>query len=203
MAALTRATARDAVKTRMGLSTGMADGLLTDTVINLQLQFAINDIAGEYDWPWLQTTATVSFSAGTAATPTRMKKMVDIDLAGKRINRLTLTEVLRQSTPYPGWYQEGATLKTYPAGQTVANCTAHYVQLETDLTSDGLSPLLPEEHHQTWVLRTAWRCAAIRRDQQMKLELGSEYGDDIARMRDDVSRYAGSRQVRNLRGRWS
>lgn len=202
MAALTRSTARSAVKTRMGLNSAVTDGLLTDSVINQQLQFALDDIASEFDWPWLQTTATINFSSGTAATPSRYKKILDLSLNGERLNRLTLDEVLANDYTYPGWYQEGPTLKTYPSGMTQAGVTCHYYQLETELDDDADTPLLPQEHHQTWVLRACCYCASIRRDQALKAELDSEYQAGLRRMRDDVERYAGARQVRRMRNNW-
>ena len=202
MAALTLTTATSAVKTRMGLNSSVSDGLLTDTVIQQQLQFAIDDIASEYDWPWMQATATVNFSSGTAAFPTGCKKVTALDYSGMKVNRVSLAEALEQSPDYAGWYVEKDALYSYPAGLTQSGFTLHYVKRETVLGASD-SPLLPMEWHQVWVLRGAWYCASIRRDQGMKSELDQEYRQAIQKMRDDTSRYNGPTQVRRRRlRRW-
>jgi hypothetical protein len=185
----------------MGLSSGQTDGMLTDTVVNEQLQFAINDIASERDWPWLQTSASLSFSSGTAAFPTGMVKLIDISYLGKRLNRLSISEALEQTTPYAGYYIYSDQLVTYPSGQTLTPCIATYIVQETDLDGDSDVPRLPLQHHQVWVNRAAWYCASIRRDAQMKSELEQEYRDGVRRMLDDVNRYAGQRQIRSIRNR--
>jgi len=65
---MNRGEIRSAVQQRMAIpSTG--DGLLTDAVINGLIDQSLSVISGEHQWPWLLTTATLSFAPSTAALP--------------------------------------------------------------------------------------------------------------------------------------
>jgi hypothetical protein len=202
MAALTRDTATSAVKNRMGISSSTTDPLLTDAVIQQQLQFSIDDIAGEYDWPWLSETASVNFSSGTAAPPSGYRKITHLELNGQQIPHYDLADVLHAQPVQPGWYIEDETLKSFPSGITQTGVTVHFLKRENLVGDSNISPVLPQEFHQVWVVRAAWYCSSIRRDQTLKSELGAEYDQAIRRMRDDISRFAGPRQVVNRRGRY-
>lgn len=198
---MNRAEIRAAVKSRLGLpSTG--DPYVDDTTLNDLIQQALTELSAEYQWPWLLTSAALTFTAGSAPFPTSTPPMHlrDVTIAGRRARHATslaeYLDVLADGSRCV-WFEIGTTINLAPVPATSpSSATLYYIQNEPSLTADSSIPLVKAQHHNVVVARAAYLINVRRgRMEEAQRDLG-EYVEGVKKMRDSYPMRSGPRSVR-------
>lgn len=146
------AALRTAVRTRIGVPA--ADTFFTDTVLTDLVNEALQAVSAEADWPWLQTSTTISTVAGTGTyTPpadwgqTRALTIDGYDAMEYR----TLPEIreyLSTIRGVPTVYTVSAeAILMRPVPAAVYSVTHDYMKGEPALSGDSDTPLMPSQFH--------------------------------------------------------
>lgn len=127
------------------------DGLFTDTVLTRIINRAVQKVAGEWDWVWLEKLEAIATADGvsqndvaanwestvslhTAPHPhLRMLTVEDMDYFGGEV----------QGRP-KAFTDYGKVIQWYPVPDGVYTFTHRYVAFETELSGDTDEPLAPE-----------------------------------------------------------
>lgn len=190
---------RSAVKERLRLP-AVGDPLLTDAVIDNCVVMALTDIS-EMDgasWPWLLTSAAVTFTNGVAAIPAAVVKLRELTIGTvpARAEHVTFTEYL-DSAGLCVWTEYGASLllgKTTPASIV---STLYYSRAEPAMATDADSPLLPATYHNVLVARASYHANVRRRfNEDMATDAG-EYEVGVKRMITAAQARTGPRRIRH------
>ena len=198
---MNRSQLRAAVKSRLGLpSTG--DALLDDTSLNSIIDNALTDLSNEYQWPWLLTSAALTFTNGVAPFPTSpaVSHLREVTIVGRRARHASslaeFLDILADGSRCV-WYEIGATINLAPIPATAPSAaTLYYLQNEPALSADSSSPLAPAEYHTVVVARASY-LANVRRNrmEDSQRDLG-EYVEGVKKMRDAYPMRSGPRSVR-------
>ena len=198
---MNRSQLRAAVKSRLGIPV-TGDALLDDATLNDIIQNALTDLSNEYQWPWLLTSGTLTFTNGVAPFPTSPAPihLRELVINGRRARKATgLGEFLDIAADGSRcvWFDIGQTINLGPVPATAPTSnTLYYLRNEPTLTADSSSPLAPDEYHTVIVARAAY-LANVRRnraeDSQRDL---AEYMDGVKKMRDAYPMRTGPRSVR-------
>lgn len=144
-------TMRTAVRTRMGNPS--TDGFYSDSQLNDLINEALHFVSSMDDWPWLQTSETITTAAGDGEyTPNAnwvRTKQLYINESEPFI-LISLAEVNNygstQGEPAAYHiYDEDLYLRPVPSG--VYSVVHQYIRKETDLSADGDSPIMPSQFH--------------------------------------------------------
>lgn len=115
---------------------------------------ALDHIASERDWPWLEGTATFNTAAGTAqySLPADWQRTRVLLVGGDPAHFVNVAE----GDDWTDWDQTEArwsytidadNITIYPTPGAVVACTHRYVKTETALSGDSDEPLLPARYH--------------------------------------------------------
>lgn len=192
---------RDAVRTRIGVPAG--DTFYTDQTLNDLTNEALQAIASEADWPWLQASTTFSTVAGTGTyTPpadwveTRTLCIDGYDAMDPR-TLAEIREYLSTVRDVPSVYcVSGDTLLLRPVPSAVFTVTHDYVKNEATLITDADVPFMPAQFHYS-IVAFACHLAYLRSgDVQRATAALADYGSWRQRMLRQRRRTAGPIRIR-------
>jgi hypothetical protein len=200
---MNRSELRDKVTKRLGIPPA-GDGLLDTAALNDCIQLALTDIAEEQQWPWLLTSAALTFTAGIAPFPTspavaHIRELTIDSRRAKRANSLgEFLDALADGNRCV-WFDVGTNVQLAPvpaAAPTAARL--YYTRNEPTLANDAATPLLPEQYHNVIVARAAYH-GNMRRSlfERAAQDLG-EYREAIKKMADASPMRTGPRAVRSV-----
>lgn len=198
---------RDAVYLRTGYTTD--DGQLTPERVNQCLRSALNFIASEHDWDWLQSQETLTTTSGTNYVTPGSTWIRTLGFVGPnqddtlRLPRLEFWLLPQSSTGQPSiWcdYQGRIYLWPVPDG---AYAFAHYfIRTETTLATDTDAPIMPEQFQDGWIEYAAY--LAFRRvgDAERAQEAYTAYQDWQRVTMDNRHRARGPSRIAVRPGAW-
>jgi hypothetical protein len=142
---------RTAVRNRMGNPS--TDGFYTDAQLTDLINEAMHFVSAMDDWPWLQTSETITTTAGDGsyapnANWVRTKQLFIQE--SEPFVLISLAEVddygLRQGQPDTYHiYAEELLLRPVPSG--AFSVIHQYIRKETTLSADGDTPVMPSMFH--------------------------------------------------------
>ena len=192
-----------AVRRRTGLSS--SDAFAADADITELLNEVASSIAAERDWPWLETSATLSTSAGTAtySPPADWMRTRSLQIPGYqpldgKNSRAQLDEWMPTSTSTGmpvHWTVSGDLIRLYPTPDAVYAISHVYYRTETTLDDGADNPLMP-----AWAQGALiWGAAAIlfaRTNQEARAGEAQKRADAwLRRLGDNARRSAGGGRV--------
>ena len=194
---MNRGQLRAALTSRLGIpATG--DGLLDPNTLNDLLGIALRDIGVESDWPWLVSSAALTFTGDTAPAPSDMVKAREMVVSGRRARFVPLTDFIdaQGDSVSSVWTVVGATVQITPTPATAPTATLYYVRAEPALTSDTSSPLLPDTYHQILLARAAYHANTKRNRFEDAMRDDNEYQLSVRKMKDAAWPRSGPRTIR-------
>jgi hypothetical protein len=201
---MNRGALRSALKSRLRLGPS-GDASLGDDVLNECILFGLNDIGAEHDWPWLLTSAALTFSISTGLAPlpsgyvrARELRIGTTAATARRATRAGLGEFLdAASSGRYVWTEQGANIALSPIPATVPSATLWYTRTEPALTADTSTPLIPELYHQTVVTSASYHANQRRRFSDDAAVDDNERQASFKKMRQAMWGRTGPRQVRS------
>jgi hypothetical protein len=181
---------RDAVRTRIGVPAG--DSFFSDPTLTDLVNEALQAVAAEADWPWLQTSTTFSTVAGTGSyTPpadwgqTRSLCIDGYDAMDWR-SLSEIREYLSTQRGVPTVYTvSGEAILLRPTPGAVYVVTHDYLKGEPTLVSDTDTPVMPSQFHYS-IIAFACHLAHARTN-----EIGSYRGVITGSAAASLSQYKG------------
>lgn len=188
---------------RMGIPPA-GDPMLDEPILNGCIGQALRDISAVSDWPWLITSASLTFTAGVAPVPATMVKVRELTISGTRAKNVDLAEFLDIQAAGDQWVWAviGSNIQLSPAPTTSPTNVLYFIRGEPALTADTQSPLLPEAHQPAVLSRASYHACVRKRMADAAQFHHGEYLEDLNRMRDATKTRTGPRQVREAGGRW-
>lgn len=181
------------------------DPMLDETILNDCLGQALRDVSAVSDWPWLLTSASLTFTAGSAPVPAAMVKVRELTVNATRAKNVDLAEFL--DTVALGdqwvWMIDGSSIKLTPVPTTSPTNVLYFIRAEPALAQDTTSPLIPEAHQAAVISRACYHACIRKRMSDAAGFHHGEYLEDLNRMRDATKTRTGPRQVRTAGGRWT
>lgn len=191
---------REQVYDRAGISPD--DPIAAAPTVDRFINAALRKASTTFDPFWLETSGTLSLSAGTNAyalsTLSNFHKLsrleyTDIDKTLLAIGKHELTRHLSYSSQRPQFYTvEAQQVKFAPMPDQAYTLRAIYYRLEDPLVDESDSPLLPDQYSDWLVCEAAILAATKNRDLEMLTVMRQERDEWIRRIRDDI------RQMRAL-----
>lgn len=175
------------------------DPTLTETTLNDCLRLALRDVSSVKDWPWLLTTASVTFTAGVGPQPATLVKLRELVVNSLRAHYVELAQfldIIGNQTGQFVWTDIGTNIQLSPAPTTSPTNTLYFIRGEPELTADTQSPLCPEAHQAAVLARAAFHAEIMRGKADAATVHNQEYEGDIARMMDAPKRRNAPRQIR-------
>lgn len=198
---MNRGQMRGALVSRLGIPpTG--DGLLTPEALNDCINLALTDLSDARQWPWLLTSASVSFTDGVAAFPTDppVVHLRELTVNGRRAKKASsLAEFLDclAAGAQRVWFYEGTNIKLAPVPSTAPSAAVlYYLQPEPALDQDGLSPQAPSQFHNVIVARASYHANVRKKQWESAAQDNGEYERGLKNMGDNTRMTTGPRAVR-------
>lgn len=187
-------TIRQLVLDRMAASA--VDPLYDPAIVDRTINATNKRLGREFDWPWLQTTTTLSFAAtvGTydLTTVTNFRHFKYVGVGNRKLKSISAGEMLAytgQSGPVPSFYstvKDTLTIALTPSEAVTLNVA--YLVDENDLTDDGSTCLLPSAYTELLVLKTCISLSQRANNSARMAMFKAEYKDAIVEARDEVRR---------------
>ena len=192
---------RDAVRTRIGVPN--ADTFYTDQVLTDLVNEALQAVASDADWPWLQISTTLTTAAGDGDydTPADWTETRSLCIDGyDAMEYRTLGEIREYPstvTGVPAVYTiSGDDILLRPVPSGVFTVQHDYVKNEQTLVTDADVPLMPTQFRYS-VVAFACHLAYLRSgDVQRATAALADYGSWKQRMLRQRRRSAGPLRVR-------
>lgn len=191
------AALRTALQQRLGLPS-VGDGLATTTVQTAVINSALRDLSNEHDWPWLISSASLTFSAGSAAFPTGCLRARELTINGRPAKFVPLAHFLGvagDSSDYV-WTTQATTVKITPVPDTAPTAVLYFVRSEPELSGDSDVPLLPEAYHDVLLARAAYRANVTRNHMDESVRDDNDYQLQVRKMKSASWARTGPRGVR-------
>lgn len=201
------ATARDAIYMRTGYAS--SDGQLTPVQLQNILRSALNYLAAEHDWDWLQASETLTTVASTAyVTPlagsgSGVTWTRTMNVTGPDNNDITQipwqdyrTRRSITNSTYPDAFSvRNGRIYLWPVPSSVYSLTHDFIRGEAALTSDQDSPLLPDQFCDAWIEKATEMAFRRVNDTQKAEEAAQKYRDWMRVLTDNRRRWSGPRRV--------
>ena len=207
---MNRSQLREAVYNRIGVDS--TDGRMTTTVLDGFINDALHWVETERAWPWLQATTTITTVAGDGdyAVPSDWLKTrylrIDEDspFQVREIGELELLYPDASETGQPREYAiEGDAVLVRPIPDGVYTIVHRYIKRESDLTSDGQSPLMPASFHTIIVAAATYLALRSTRENERAALAWQEYQEWRQRMLDDARRTTRPARIKTVSRTWS
>lgn len=192
---MTYAELKTELRTRIGVPTD--DSLFTTTVLGQLVNAALQHIAVDRDWPWLEQEATITTANGddSYAVPANWMRTLHVVGAGGVPLERTAIERLDYmngsgSPRFYGVFSDEVVVRPTPTA--IENLKHRYIGTEPALSADGDTPLMPTGYHYAIVAFAAY--LAYRRTGNMP-EAGAamaEYETWRERMARQLDRFSDS-----------
>lgn len=195
-----------------------SDGQLTPQAVTQLLRTALNYIAGERDWAWLQATETLTTAVGVnyvtplagssaGVTWTRTTNLTG-SASGHNIVEIPWQEfrdrnVVNQSALPDVWAEHLGKLYLHPTPSGSTATLAHdFIRGEATLTQDTDTPLLIDQFCGAWVEKASELCARRIRDYPTAQVCAGEYKLWLQSMETYRRRSSGPYRVYVRPGNW-
>lgn len=188
MATLTTITA--AVIHKLGETTD--DGMLDN--VTASINSGLQQMATEFDWPWLVTTTTIPTVSGTQAyalpaTCTRIRAISNDDYLLRSVQFNEIIRFVNVPTQRPSaYYAQHDNILIAPTPGAVYMLGLEYVRCENTLSSGSDTVLCPDWYIDIVVVYAALEEARRRRDQVLVNLLEQSKQEWITRIRDNINR---------------
>ena len=197
---MNRKELREALTERLGIPPS-GDGMLTENVLTRCIQLGLTDLSVEHHWPWLLSSASLTFASGSADFPTSPSVLNcrELTINGERAKRAgSLQEYIDTLTISNQcvWFEKGQTVVLAPVPTTVPTAVLWYNRTEPTLTSEAQSPLLPTQYHNTLIARAAYHADTRRAQYERAAQHMGEYNDGVKGMKVLYPSRTGPRTVR-------
>lgn len=184
-----------AVVLRLGLPSA-GDPRVTTAVIQGHINEALRKVSTERDWPWLLTSASLTLTTGTAATPARFMSARRLVIGGRRARFVPLDEWLDTTRETPVWTIIGTNVQLAPTPTAALTGTLYYYAAEADLASGSASPTMPAHLHDVIVHYATHLGALARQDDAKAADNLSLYDAAVKKMSKDFAVSPKARRVR-------
>lgn len=180
------------------------DPLLDEPILNDMIRAALVDICSVSDWPWLLTSAAVTFTAGVGPLPASCVKVRELILNSRRGEYVDNAEFwdCQALLSRFAWTVLGPNIVLTPVPTVAPTTLLWFIQGEPALTADTQSPLIPEAHQQVVIARATYHAEVRRGRAEAAAFHEAEYERGLSRMADANKRRTGPRQIREARQRW-
>ena len=196
---MNRGQLRSALTSRLGIPSA-GDSLLDSTTLNDIIGFALRDLSSEADWPWLLTTASLSFTGADATAPTTLVKARELAIGTQpqRARFVPLGEFMdaQASRVECVWTIIGTTVRLTPTPSTAPTATLYFVRGEPTLANDSAEPLCPDAHHQIVLARASYHANTRRNRFEDAARDDNEYQLGVRKMKDAQWVKSGPRRVK-------
>lgn len=174
------------------------DPLLDEPTLNDMITQALNDVCSVRDWPWLVTSASVTFTAGIGPLPATCVKTRDLVVNGWRAREAELSEYLDQATfaTMYLWTIIGSNIQLNPPPLVSPPNTLYFVRGEPVLALDQSAPLIPDAHVSAVIARAAYHSEIRRARADAAGFHNGEYEAALKKMMDATKRSNRPRQIR-------
>lgn len=168
------------------------------TALNEVINEAVQHIATEGDWPWLERYASLTTVAGTAnyVMPTDWQRTRSLTLDGDEIPFVSVRDIDDVDEETIGFSTSGDSFTLSPTPTSARTVKMRYIATENVLTDDAHTPKLPAAYHGAIV---NWAVAEVKR---RKGDLAGArvyegiYDGWLARIRKGITRATGPRRIR-------
>lgn len=141
---------RTSVRQRLGVPS--TDSFYTDTILTGLINEALNWYAGQWDWPWLEKSETISCAdadSDYSLASDYQSTIAVIDSTGTPLVEKPFDELLFMTdakSANPHFYTVyNATLHVRPVPNGSFNLTHYYRAAETALSGDSDTPAMPDQ----------------------------------------------------------
>lgn len=172
------------------------DGLAGHTDIDDCITAALSDISSENRWPWLLTTASLTFTAGAAPLPADCHAISQLVVNGNPAERVNVDEFLQQARSWM-WTEVGSQIQLWPVPATVPTATLWYYHNEHVLATDTQTPLIPAQHHQLVVVRASYQLNVRRGDNARIAQDLTEYQAGLRNLMQTSWRTLGPKRLKS------
>lgn len=173
------------------------DGLSEHETLDECIRAGLDDICAESRWPWLLTSATLTFTGADAPLPADFGAAKELVVAGYPVPWVTVEQFLTVTQSFV-FTIRGANVSVYPT-PTVAPTTPTlwYYRVEPALTLDTSIPLLPVERHRTLVARASYHLSVRRGDRDRMRVDDDEWQAGLRNLMMSRWNVTGPRQIRS------
>lgn len=186
-----------AVRGRYGIPDD--DGLLTSTAINALIDRAVKQVELEHDWPWLETSETITTANGTSTYAVASNYVSTISCRIEEAAPMlqwTIDEadhwgVANTGTP-KAYAFDGRLLRFVPTPGSVLSVKHRYLRTETALGSDSAEPLCPEPWIEAVITWTGVLCAERTNQLDQQGARKATYSDIIENLVKRAQQQAGT-----------
>ena len=168
------------------------------TALNEVINDAIQHIATEGDWPWLERFSSLVLVPGTATyvMPSDWQRTRSLTVDGEEIPFVSVRDIDDTTAETNGYSTSGDSFTLSPTPTNVSTVKMRYLAAENTLTDDSHSPKLPVQYHGAIV---AWCVAELKR-RKNDLRAAAVY-DEVYRgwlqsIRRGIVRATGPRRIR-------
>lgn len=192
------------------VAAGVSDTSWTATKQTQQINAALRQVALEYDWPWLQSQATITTAASTRAYPVPTNWLRTVRLTetvnGTKIRLATIGQVdsvpsTTTGTPdvFAVW---GNSIHFAPTPAEALAYQHRYSRLENTLSLSTDTPLVPIEFEEGAIEYAAYLALRFLREPARAQEALSAYKAWKERAIDNVRQARGTLSVQHRPGAW-
>lgn len=178
---------------------GLGDDINPDDLLSI-INGVIQDVNSRQPWPFLETTSTVTLTAGTAQVPlpTNFSKAraFIIDSLSQVIAPTRREQILKdyagyitqQGTPY-NYYFIGQSMFVYPVPDQNYVCILDYCQDDVQVTLNTVltSLLIPFKHQSVYMWGIIQQLYALEDDTDLYNLFGARFEKKIVDMMDDIN----------------
>lgn len=157
------------VQVRLSLPPEVTD--VSDTIINTLLNQGLEEVAVWADWPWLETSTTLSAAEDTRtialpATFSKAIKLVDDDwdytipyYSSEKLFHMIGNDTGNEGTRFMGWtiYGSNIMLSPIPSAADTNRFTLYFYKTPTTLSTDSTAPEFPAAFHMILVEYAKWK----------------------------------------------
>jgi hypothetical protein len=168
------------------------------TALNEVINEAVQHIATEGDWPWLERFAYLVLVPGTATyvMPADWVRTRSLTLDGDEVPFVSVRDIDDTDEETTGFSTSGDSFTLSPVPTTAGTVKMRYIAAENVLTDDSHSPKLPAAYHGAIV---NWATAEVKRrkgDLAGARVYDAIYDGWLARVRKGITRATGPRRIR-------
>lgn len=166
--------------------------------LNEVINAAVQHVATEGDWPWLERAASLTLVPGTAnyVMPTDWLRTRSLTIDGDEVPFVSVRDIDDTDDETFGFSTSGDSFTISPTPASAGTVRMRYIATENVLLVDADVPKLPAAYHDAVV---NWATAEAKRRKGDLAGAGayqSLYDDWLARIRKGIARATGPRRIR-------
>ena len=186
---------------RSALGADATDPFFKNAVVDDKINEAVQFIATDRDWPWLEATTTITTVSGTAgySLPTDWARTQTVAVNGRQARPMSI-EDYRQAestdglTPYR-YCIYASQILLHPTPGEVFTVRHDYIKTEPSLSGDNDEPLIPDRFSYAVVARACGQLSNRGNDGRIPT-FARDYDMWRLRMLDELNKHRGPSRVR-------